>query len=157
MKRNLVIGLALFASLSLALSGFGFWCIGTTAGAHWLIDSADNFSGIEMTKAELEGSLLNGLVVKGLRVAWEGGEVQAGDLKLVIRRVNPFSGQLAIEELEINRLVLQLDEATEEPATSVDDGPGAEVLLALAPNWLELEIDRLSISGFVYRRYRPTR
>ena len=121
------------------------------AGAHWLIDSADNFSGIEMTKAELEGSLLNGLVVKGLRVAWEGGEVQAGDLKLVIRRVNPFSGQLAIEELEINRLVLQLDEATEEPATSVDDGPGAEVLLALAPNWLKLEVDRLSISGFVYR------
>ena len=78
MKRKLVIGLALFASLGLALAGFGFWCIGTSAGAHWLIDSADNFSGIEMTKAELEGSLLNGLVVKGLRVAWEGGEVQAG-------------------------------------------------------------------------------
>jgi len=151
MKRNLVIGLALFASLVLAMAGFGFWCIGTTAGAHWLIDSADNFSGIEMTKAELEGSLLNGLVVKGLRVAWEGGEVQAGDLKLIIRRVNPFSGQMAIEELEINRLVLQLDEAAEEPATSVDDGPGAEVLLALAPNWLELGVDRLNISAFVFR------
>ena len=151
MKRNLVIGLALFTSIGLALAGFGFWCIGTSAGAHWLIDSADNFSGIEMTKAELEGSLLNGLVVKGLRVAWEGGEVQAGDLKLVIRRVNPFSGQMAIGELEINRLVLQLDEAAEEPAISVDDGPGAELLLALAPNWLKLEVDRLSISGFVYR------
>ena len=151
MKRNLVIGLAVFASLGLALAGFGFWCIGTPAGAHWLIDSTDNFSGIEMTKAELEGSLLNGLFVKGLRVAWEGGEVQAGDLKLVIRRVNPFSGQMAIEELEINRLVLQIDEAAEEPATSVDDGPGAELLLALAPNWLKLEVDRLSISAFVYR------
>ena len=151
MKRNLVIGLALFASLGLALAGFGFWCIGTPAGAHWLIDSADNFSGIEITKAELEGSLLNGLAVKELRIAWEGGEVQVGDLKLVIRRINPFAGQMAIEELEINRLVLELDEAAEQPATSVDDGPGAELLLALAPNWLKLEVDRLSISAFVYR------
>ena len=152
MKRNLVIGLALFASVGLALAGFGFWCIGTTAGAHWLIDSADNFSGIEMSKAELEGSLLNGLVVKDLRVAWEGGEIRADDLKLVIRRVNPFSGQLAIEELEINRLVLQLDEDTEDSSTSTtEDEPGAEVLLAILPNWLEARLDRLQISGFVYR------
>ena len=151
MKRKLFIALALCASVGLAVAGFGFWCIGTTAGAHWLIDSADNFSAIEITKAELEGSLLNGLVIKELRIAWEKGEVKAADLKLAISRFKPFSGQMVIEQLEINRLVIQLYEDAEEPATSGDDAPGAEVLLAMAPNWLELAIDRLRITGFVYR------
>ena len=151
MKRNLVILLVLFASVGLALAGLGFWCLATTKGARWLIDSADNFSAIEMTKAELEGSLLNGLAIKELRIAWEGGDVQAADLKVAIGRFSPFSGQLVIEDLEINRLIIQLDETVEEPTNSGDDAPGVDVLLALAPNWLELSIDRLNIAGFICR------
>ncbi len=150
MTRGLVIALALFASIGLALAGFGFWCIGTNSGAHWLIDSADNFSGIEVTTAELEGSLLDGLALRGLRIAWEGGEIRTAALKLAIRRFNPFSGLLAIERLEINRLVLLLDEDTKEPGPGTEDS-GVEVLLAVFPNWLELAIDRLQVSGFIYR------
>ena len=152
MNRKLVISCALLVSISLAIIAFGFWCLGTTAGTGWLINSVANFSDLEMSTAEVEGSLLDNLSIRELRVAWQGGEIRAGDLKLDIRRINPFSGQLAIEELEINRLILQLDDDTEDSSASMtEDAPGAEVLLAVLPKWLETSLDRLQISGFVYR------
>lgn len=152
MKRKLVIGLALLASTGLLLAAFLSWCLTTTAGTGWLINSVGNYADLEMTTAEIEGSLLDSLSIKELRVAWEGGEIRAGDLKLAIGRINLFSGQLAIEELEINRLILQLDEDTEDSSVATtEDEPGAEVLLALLPDWLETSLDRLQVTGFVYR------
>lgn len=151
MKRKLVIGLTLFASIGLSLAAFLSWCLYTTAGAGWLINTAGNYADLEMTTAEIEGSLLDSLSVKELHVAWDGGEIRAGDLKLAIGRINPFSGQLAIEELEINRLILQLDEDTDESTSPVDDDPGAEAFMVAVPGWLEVIIDHLEITGFVYR------
>ena len=112
MNRKLVISCALLVSISLAIIAFGFWCLGTTAGVRWLIHSVANYADLEMSTAEVEGSLLDNLSIRELRVAWEGGEIRAGDLKLDIRRINLFSGQLAIEHQEINRLILQLDDDT---------------------------------------------
>ena len=137
MKRKLVIGLTLFASIGLSLAAFLSWCLYTTAGAGWLINTAGNYADLEMTTAEIEGSLLDSLSVKELHVAWDGGEIRAGDLKLAIGRINPFSGQLAIEKLEINRLILQLDEDTDESTSPVDDDPGAEAFMVAVPGWLD--------------------
>ena len=151
MKRSLVIGLVLLTAIGLSLAGFGFWCLGTAAGSRWLIGAAGSFSGTTITTAEFEGSLLDGLALKELRVAWKGGEIQADDLRLDIHRFIPWSGILDVQELTINRLVLQLDEEAE-GSVSVDSGDqGAGMSLAVAPEWLEVTIDRLTVTGFVYR------
>ncbi len=151
MKRGLLIGLAVLVSIGLSLAAFGFWCLGTTAGTRWLLDTAGKASGTEMTTAEFEGSLLDGLALTGLRVAWDGGEIQADTIKLVLQGISPWSGILAIDELAINRLVLQMDEESGE-APTVDTGDRVStVSLAVAPEWLEVTIDRLQITGFVYR------
>lgn len=151
MNRKVVIGSVLFVSICLAIIAFGFWCLNTTAGARWLINSAGNFAGIEMTTAEIEGALLDTLSVKELRLVWAEGEIQVAGLNLAIRRFNPLTGLLAIGELRVERLVLQLDEETEDPDSATDEYPGADVLLAALPGWLEVVIDQLGISGFVYR------
>jgi len=151
MNRKLVIGLALFASISLSMTAFGFWCLNTTAGTDWLINSAADYVDLEITTKEIEGSLLDNLSIRELRVAWEDGEIRAGDLKLGVRLFRPFSGLLAIEELRINRLVLQLDEGSEEPVSAVADDPDTAALTVAIPDWVEVIIDYLEISGFVYR------
>jgi translocation and assembly module TamB len=137
--------------ISLAIAAFVFWCLYTTAGTRWLINSAGNFSELNITITELEGSLLDNLAVKELRVTWEDGEVSAGNIKLSIRQLRPFSRLLAIEELSISRLVLRLDEDSEDTTADSDEDPGSDALLAAFPGWLKITIDQLEISGFVYR------
>ncbi len=151
MKRSLVIGLVCLAVTGLSLAGFGYWCLGTTAGARWLLGAAGSLSGTVITAAELEGSLLAGLDLKDLRAAWKGGEIRAGELRLGMKRFRPWSGVLAIEELTVNRLVLQLDEETGEAQPVDSVAQSAEMSLAVLPEWLEVTIDRLKITGFVYR------
>jgi translocation and assembly module TamB len=150
MKRSLVIALTVLMCIGLALAGFGSWCLGTTAGARWLLSTAGKVAGIGLTTTELDGSLLGGLDLKELRIAWNGGEIQADTLKLALHQSRLWSGVLAIDELVINRLILQIDHADNAQAVTSANQTTA-VSLAVAPEWLEVTIDRLQVTDFVYR------
>lgn len=151
MKRGLLIGGLLLAALALCLAGFVSWCLGTSAGARWLIDTAGSLSGTEIRTASIQGSLLDGLALKEVQVSWQGGAIEAGDVKLDIQHIRPLSRSLAVEELTIHRLVLYVEEGSGEPAAgeAADQHPGS--VLAAVPDGPTITIDRLTVTDFLYR------
>ncbi len=151
MKRILSIGFVLLMCVGLFLAAFGFWCLGTTAGARWLAGAAGKLTGIEITSSKIEGSLLDGLTLTDLGVEWQAGEVLADALTLEVQPASLWNGVLAIEKLNIDRLVLQIVEdesstSSDEPETKDSGGS-----LAVAPEWLNVTINHLQITNFSYR------
>lgn len=152
MKRVMVISFVLLTAIGAALAGFGYWGLGTTPGTRWLAATAGRLAGIELTTVQLDGTLFDGLDLTGLRIAWQGGEIHAEHLSLTIHPASLWSATLAIENLEIDRLILQIEEREEEQVPVGPETKSADAAFAAIPTWFTVTIDRLQIKDFITRK-----
>lgn len=101
----------LIAIVALALLAAGAFTVrrllGTPEGARWLLAAVSRLTPLTITAREVEGSAGRDLQLRGVRVAWPKGYLDAERLRL---RWQPFlliSGTLAVKELSLDGVMIQ--------------------------------------------------
>ncbi|MBW2690360.1 MAG: hypothetical protein JRC99_10580, partial [Deltaproteobacteria bacterium] len=68
MKRWILSIFVLLMFFGLILVGFGSWLLRSTAGAIWLLEAVANVAELQITTGQLEGRLIDDLVVDDLLI-----------------------------------------------------------------------------------------
>ena len=143
MRRWVLSISVLLVFLVLALIGFGSWLLRSTDGAAWLLDAVASSVEIQITTEQLEGRLIDELVIKELVIVLP-------DVQLNVRRIRldwePFSAlhqKLNIRVLEIDQLEIHETENADSSDNQSDENNDLDFAagdLAFLPEWLTVEI-----------------
>jgi len=114
--------LALFLVLTLGLLAAGIvagrWLLGTPEGARWLLGTISRVTPVTITARHVEGSAGRDLRLADARLAWPDGQLEVARLRLRWHPLLLLSGTLAIQELSLDRVMVQ-DNAP--PSTTAPD------------------------------------
>ena len=139
------------AAVSIALAGVALaaivWVSATTQGTRWLLAAAAQLSGVSFSAQEIEGRLIDHLLLRGVRVGLAQQRVELDSLELSWKPLLLLAGTVAVQELTLKGVRIQ------------DDSPPDNKPPVLAwPRVSEFEqlldgnIARLRVADLVYRR-----
>ena len=139
------------AAVAIALAGVALaaivWVSATTQGTRWLLAAAAPLSGVSFSAQEIEGRLIDHLLLRGVRVGLVQQRVELDSLELSWKPLLLLAGTVAVQELTLKGVRIQ------------DDSPPDNKPPVLAwPRVSEFEqlldgnIARLRVADLVYRR-----
>ncbi|BCA79864.1 translocation/assembly module TamB domain-containing protein [Desulfuromonas sp. AOP6] len=100
---------------------FAGWLLRTTAGASWLLSLAARSGAIDIQIRHMQGSLTDNLLLEGILVRWDSGEVEAAEFHLNWQPRDLLVGRLHLTALELKQVVIRLP--AEEGERVSPDGP----------------------------------
>jgi translocation and assembly module TamB len=143
--KKILIGLCLLVLVLLTLSAGLFWRLAaTTAGTQWLAGQAVRMAGDSLAWDELDGTLLDSLQLRGLRLRVPGAAVDIQALKLQWQPGSLVSGVVQVDLLAADgiRIVLSDTGEAKSPAEPFDptrfDLPVGVIIEALELRDIEL-------------------
>lgn len=115
MKRALKITAAVIAVLVLVVMALGWYVTGTNAGLRWALNMAERATGGNLSVAEAQGNLLQGVHLQHLRYRAPGTEVEVATLKLRWRPSALLHGTVDVRTLQARAIRIRT-EPSDEPS-----------------------------------------
>ncbi|WP_020677629.1 translocation/assembly module TamB domain-containing protein [Geopsychrobacter electrodiphilus] len=152
-KKGRLIGLLLLLLL-VGLGAGGGWLLATRSGALWLFKRVGTQTAVKVELADLNGSLLDGLVLQGVKVAWPGGHLFADQLQVTWQPSALLQRRVQIELLKAGRLEVHRAGVAEKPAAAPLEAasiliPDLNPLLSALGGWSlalhRVELDSLQL------------
>jgi autotransporter translocation and assembly factor TamB len=142
---------SLVTSVVLALAGVAaaslFLVVSTTQGTRWLLTSATRLGGVGFSAQKIEGSLIDHLLLTGVRITLPQQQLEIGSLELNWKPLLLLAGTIAIQKLLINDVRIQDD------APSDDKPPVlAWPRVSESDRLLDAKIALISLKNLSYRR-----
>lgn len=129
--------LPFIVTVVLLLMGFAYWCVSTSAGTRWLLETAaEQFDGAAQG---VHGTIRDGVFVEGLSLVLPGAHVRIVGLHLKTLWSELLERRLHINDLSAVRADVDLQL---EPSPQSDDQPFQMPALPL-----DLRVDHLSLDG----------
>ncbi len=149
--RRWILSISIFLIFFvLALIGFGSWLLRSTDGAAWLLEAVANSAEIQITTSQIDGRLIDDLVIGDLVVSWSGGELTVKRIHLDWEPFSALRQHLIIRVLEVDQLVIRKIDSADSPDSQSEEagevGFAADDL-AFMPDWLTVEIEQLQVQG----------
>lgn len=154
--KRFVVTLGALALLVVLLTA---WLAGTDTGTRWLAARSADYLPAALSFDRLEGSLLGGLRIEGLRWRDATAEVDVAELFVSLRLPPLFSRHVDVESLRANDVSVRL---AEDRPPSASDAPltidlplrisvaSAQIVdIEYADGALEQRIDRISLTGTI--------
>ena len=148
MKKNFRfrIGVILLTAL-ICLTGSFAWLLGTTQGTSWLLHTVTRYTDVDIAFDGLEGRLWDRLVLRGLKLEWPHGSLQAKEISFSWHPLMMLTGTFAGEELSADTITIQ-DNSPEDSTPPDLSWPRVEGI----PLRLQAWIDKVTIKDLEYRR-----
>ncbi|MCE5262547.1 MAG: translocation/assembly module TamB domain-containing protein [Deltaproteobacteria bacterium] len=122
------------------------WLFGTAAGARWIMDQLSRRTPLSISARQVEGRLLDGLRLGGVRITLTPLTVDIDRLDCAWQPLLLLSRRISVRELALTGLRIQDDT----PADSPTDLTWPQLSRAAA--FFDGRIERLSVSSADYRR-----
>ena len=142
--------LALVLILGLGL----FWLLGTSSGLRGTLRALDRLTPLTVAVEEVRGSLLGDLQLKNLRLSWPDGHWQTQELELRWQPRRLWSGELAIADLQLTGVEVQLPAPAADTATTAAKQP-RELVWPQLRGWplrVAAHLGRLQVHGLQLRQ-----
>lgn len=147
MKRFAAYLIAILALALLAAGAFtARWLLETPEGARWLLAAVSRFTPLTITAREIKGSAGRDLRLRGVRVTWPKGYLDAERLRLRWQPLLLLSGTLAVKELSLDGAMIQDNSP---PSTTAPDLSWPTV--TGIPARMDGYLDSLRITKLSYR------
>jgi translocation and assembly module TamB len=149
MKRRTKYTIAFLTAVVLAAGGGGAWLCGTSGGTRALLQVVSRLTPLGIKAATVEGTLLEGLRLSGVRVPLSDGEVRIERFRLDWRPLGLLLGRFQAKSLVLEGVRVRDDSRPVEKPPGID-WPRVSVRQAA----FMARIEELRVEDFVYRRLR---
>jgi len=144
---SILVGLALL--LFFALAAGCYWLMATRGGTAWLIRTAADHMPGSVVVQSVEGRLADEIILSGLKLRWEKGELAVGRLTWRWRTTGLLHRNLRIRTLRLEDVSLVTTQAEEQPQKPLD------LTWPDLPGWLttlNISLDDVQIRRFTLRQ-----
>ncbi len=154
MRRWILSISVLLVFFVLALIGFGSWVLRSTDGAAWLFEAVASAAEIQITTGQINGRLIDELVIEELVVVWPDGQLNVRRIHLDWEPFSVLQQKLNIRVLEVDQLEIHETDNADSSDSQSDENSEVDFAasdLAFLPSWLSVEIARLQVNGIAFR------
>lgn len=131
-----------------AVAGF-YWLMATSTGADWLIRTLASRAPETFSVQSVEGRLTDELILSGVALHWDGGDVAIGRLGWRWRAAGLLHRNVRIRSLQLEDVTLATQSKPDEPETPLD------LSWPQLPGWLDslhITLDEVQLRRFTWKR-----